>query len=73
MPVTTDQVIPRPLGVSTSNRHSVLYCIVLHSSNTATLHLLETLRSEISEKSINLGGVSWKYIAYIANIALPGK
>ena len=70
MPVTTDQVIPRPLGVSPSNRHSVLYCIVLHNSNTATLHLLETLRSE---KSIAPGGVSWKYIAYIANIVLSGN
>ena len=53
--MTTDQVIPSfsPLGVSPSNRHSVLYCIVLHNSNTATLHLLETHRSE---KSIALSG-----------------
>lgn len=50
MPVTTDQVIPVP-GVSPSNRHSVLYCIVLHNSNTVTLHLLclKTL-SQIGEE-----------------------
>ena len=48
MPVTTDQVIPSPLGVSPSNRHSVLYCIVLHSQQHG--HLTPPRNTQIGEK-----------------------
>ena len=48
MPVTTDQVIPRPLGVSLPNRHSVLYCIVLHSQQHG--HLTPPRNSQIGEE-----------------------